>query len=162
MPIIAVARQGLENNYDQGAQYDIDPSVFPRFNAIGSWGLFVNQPDYYGAGYFGNGRGGPAAPGDGVSFRFAMMAGTYTMRAWLPKAPDCGILAITMNGFSLANVDLYDLSLLYDFTVDIPQIAVADGVQELRFAITGKNVASSDYLCRMQYFNLAPWMEGVL
>lgn len=161
MPKKPVARSGLESNYDQRAQYDVDPSVSPIFNPVGTWGLFVNQPAYYGAGYFGNGHAGPAGAGDGISFRIAMMAGLYVLRAWLPKATDCGILAITMNGFLLTTVDLYNPLPLVDHVAAVSEIEVADGVQDIRFAITGKNGASADFLCRMQYFNLAPWMEGV-
>lgn len=151
-------------NLSQGFNiFPLNPAMLRKFNVVGDWGLVVNQPTYPKNGFFVNSVSGLPALGQTAEFRAVVAAGEYTFRLWAPKNNDCGMVDVEINGFSVAvNQDLYAAALDAGNVIEIPRVRLAAGLQRIKFTISGKNPASSNFFFRMIGFDLAPWQPGTV
>lgn len=151
-------------NLSQGFNiFPLNPAMLRKFSVVGDWGLVVNQPAYPKNGFFVNSVSGLPALYQTAEFRAVVAAGEYTFRLWAPKNNDCGMVDIEINGFTVAvDQDLYAAALDAGNVIEIPRVRLAAGLQRIKFTVSGKNPASSNFFFRMIGFDLAPWQPGTV
>ncbi|MBV8815754.1 MAG: hypothetical protein JO271_14790, partial [Verrucomicrobia bacterium] len=83
-------------------------------------------------------------------------AGTYDISAAMTKAPDYGIVALSVNGTNVGQpFDGYNATgVTVNPSVDFGAVPLAAGANQLTFTVTGKNTASASYLVGIDYFVL--------
>lgn len=94
------------------------------------------------------------AVGNWAEFSVAMAAGTWTLRCVYTTTATSPILAVKLDGTTLASIDTYSTPTAYNVVTDIPAVSVAtSGIHTLRVQVTGKHASSSDYYCYLTPFS---------
>lgn len=160
---IVVSKLLPENRQQFLGSFMFYPELMSTYNRVGDWGSKVNEPAYMFNGFYVNSVSGVPAPAQTVEFRFVIPTGQYSLRLWAPSGPDCGILDVVMNDVSLAlNQDLYDGVGNPANVILVPVVVTENGIQRLKFTVTGKNALSTNFFFRFHRFQLTPYMVGVL
>ncbi len=84
-------------------------------------------------------------------------AGNYNLSAAMTQAPDYGIVGLAVDGTALGQpFDGYHANgVTIDFSVNFGTVALAAGIHQLTWTVTGKNPSSANYLVGIDYLVFA-------
>lgn len=86
------------------------------------------------------------AQNDSLTYKLALVAGTYSLRIVGVKGNTCGIITATLGGVSAGTFDQYSSSFVYNQTWEQTGIVVAaSGLADLVLTMATKNGSSSNY-----------------
>ncbi len=123
-----------------------------RFILAGSSPLTL-QPDP--ASMYGYSFQSPAADGDTTTASFFCQAGTYTVSVLLLKNSNEPIINVMVDGISLGTYDMYSAVASYDQVATFPLILANYGRHVLTIVVSGKNGASTGFICPISKSSIA-------
>ena len=114
---------------------------------VGTWVITLNSLlDFYCAILNDS-----VSDGDQLDFLLPLAAGTYTIVAVCWKMPMSGILSIDIDAVEVGNIDLYDVSGVWNHRyVETGIVLSTGGLKTLSLRADGKNANSMNYALRVQ------------
>lgn len=89
---------------------------------------------------------GATQPGDWIEFIVpVIVSGRYDLEMWLTRAPDFGIVRLSLDGQDLTDVDLYFAEVLPTRGIDLGEHDLAMGEHTVRVTVLGKSPLSTGF-----------------
>lgn len=128
--------------------FSVDAGTWARNTSAWSEASVITINSGYGA------QNGSAAQNDQVTWKYAMGAGTWTVKLYVRKSSNTGIVTVLLDGVSVGTLDTYAASAALA-VLSLTGISVgSDGAHTIGFKMATKNASSSGYALGLLAFEV--------